>query len=155
MNLNAIAPTIDNLLKGNLLGTLGSALQILGQPEDASKQDIEEALKNATPEQIAKIKELDNQLQDIYFRDRQSAREMNIQTKSRLVPVLALTIVIGSLSLLSWLYFIDVPSGNQNILYMGLGMILNEACGVFKFYFGSSKGSSDKTDILSKIAGIK
>lgn len=64
--------------------------------------------------------------------------------------VLGALIVIGFFVLLGLLIFKGVPSENKEVLYLVIGALISSFTGVVQFFFGSSKGSKDKTDILKQ-----
>ncbi len=43
----------------------------------------------------------------------------------------------------------EVPASNRDALMVALGVILGLSKDVYGFFFGSSKGSEDKTDLLT------
>ena len=57
-----------------------------------------------------------------------------------------ITIVI--FSLLALLIFREVPQGNQDVLNIVIGAIIGSYITVVSYFFGSSKGSADKNDII-------
>ena len=46
----------------------------------------------------------------------------------------------------------EVPASNRDALMVALGVILGLSKDVYAFFFGSSKGSEDKTDLLHNAA---
>ena len=47
--------------------------------------------------------------------------------------------------------FLPIPAGGQRYADLILGFLLGTACAsVFNYYWGSSKGSQDKNDILRR-----
>ena len=158
--LGAIAPTISKAITGNIGGAVEEALKAFGITS-GTQDDLSRALKNATPEQIAELKkidaaykqrlaELDVDLEKIFADDRSSARNMYMQTKDKLVPALALFLVGGAFATVVALFFVKVPDSNKDILYMSLGIVIGYASNVVTFYFGSSKSSADKNQLLLK-----
>jgi hypothetical protein len=87
--------------------------------------------------------------------DRKDARGMQIATRSRAPGVLAVVITVGFFGVLGlMLTGTFKPADNQALLILlgalgaGFGQVLN-------FYFGSSHGSQQKTDLLAKSQPIK
>lgn len=62
--------------------------------------------------------------------------------------VLAGTIVVGFFTLLYLLVYQSIPAENKDILNIVVGALIASFTAVVGYYFGSSKGSSDKNDIL-------
>ena len=155
--LEQVAPTIATALGGPLAGLAVEAVsKALGVSGDEAKNILDEGKMSA--DQIAQVKvaeiELQKQAQSLGLnfeqlavQDRSSARDMQIATKSFLVPTLAIIIVVS---------FIGVVVGTM----MGLSHIESAMAGtlvgylsakaeqVVAFYFGSSAGSQRKDELL-------
>ena len=65
------------------------------------------------------------------------------------MAILALVIIVATFYMGNSLLTQTIPSENRDILNVALGMILGLSSTVVGYYFGSSKSSSDKTEILS------
>ena len=136
----------------------------LGLSQDASSDDVQTALMNATPEQLAAVKkidadfkvqmkELDIDLERIAAGDRDSARNMQMQTNDWIPRAMAVMVTFGFFGILTWLLTKGVPpTGSETLIYM-LGALGTAWTGIVQFYFGSSAGSKAKTDAL--VAGEK
>lgn len=159
--LGQVAPTIATALGGPLAGvavrTLSNAL--FGH-EDASEDQVSEALSNATPDQLAAIKKidadfkvqmkaLDIDLERIAAGDRDSARQMQKETKDWTPKALAFFITFGFFGALVWIVVFGIPQTGTEVILMMLGSLSTSWTGVVQFYFGSSAGSKAKTDALS------
>ena len=64
---------------------------------------------------------------------------------------LAITTNIGFLSVVGWIVYRGLPINGtgRDILLMLLGALVTLATQVNSFYFGSSQGSADKTELLA------
>ena len=159
--LGQLAPTIATALGGPLAGvavkTLSNAL--FGH-EDASEDQISEAMASASPDQLAAIKKidadfkvqmksLDIDLERISAGDRDSARQMQRETKDWVPKVLAIVITLGFFGILIWMLLKGMPQTGTEALLMMLGALGTAWTGVINFYYGSSAGSKAKTDALS------
>lgn len=159
--LGQVAPTIATALGGPLAGvavkTLSNAL--FGH-EDASEDQISEAMASASPDQLAAIKKidadfkvqmksLDIDLERISAGDRDSARQMQRETKDWVPKVLAIVITLGFFGILIWMLLKGMPQTGTEALLMMLGALGTAWTGVINFYYGSSAGSKAKTDALS------
>ena len=132
--------------------------------EDATEDELILAVQNATPEDFAKIKEaeytfkldmkqLDIDLENIHSGDRASARTREEKVGGYANPILAGIVILGFfLTVLHVLTGgLDTMSGTQASLVGTLiGYVSAKADQVVSYYFGSSKGSSDKTKLLAK-----
>ena len=151
--LGQVAPSIATALGGPLAGvavrTLSNAL--FGH-EDASEQQVSEALSTATPDQLAAIKKidadfkvqmksLDIDLERIAAGDRDSARQMQRETKDWTPKVLAFFLTFGFFGALVWILIFGIPKTGTEVLLMMLGSLSTSWTGVVQFYYGSSAGS--------------
>jgi hypothetical protein len=163
--LGQLAPTIATAIGGPVAGMAVKALAgALGLSQDASSDDVQTALMNATPEQLAAVKkidadfkvqmkELDIDLERIAAGDRDSARNMQMQTNDWIPRAMAIMVTFGFFGILTWLLTKGVPpTGSETLIYM-LGALGTAWTGIVQFYFGSSAGSKAKTDAL--VAGEK
>jgi len=163
--LGQIAPTIATAIGGPVAGMAVKALAgALGLSQDASSDDVQTALMNATPEQLAAVKkidadfkvqmkELDIDLERIAAGDRDSARNMQMQTNDWIPRAMAVMVTFGFFGILTWLLTKGVPpTGSETLIYM-LGALGTAWTGIVQFYFGSSAGRKAKTDAL--VAGEK
>lgn len=87
--------------------------------------------------------------------DRESARQMQISTRSRTAPLLAVLITLGFFGILSFMLFKEVPNGQKDVLNIMLGSLGTAWVTVVSFYFGSSKSSEDKTVMLANSVPIQ
>ena len=161
--LGQVAPTIATALGGPLAGiavkTLSSVL--LGH-ENGSEDDVSAAIAGATPDQLAALKkidadfkahmkELDIDLERIAAGDRDSARQMQRDTKDWVPKVLAVVITLGFFGILIWMLLNGMPKTGTEALLMMLGALGTAWTGVVNFYYGSSAGSKQKTDALTSM----
>ena len=63
---------------------------------------------------------------------------------------LGAVIAVGFFVLLYFIVFIEIPTSNKDIVNIVVGALVGAFAMVVSFFFGSSKGSMDKTEILSK-----
>lgn len=55
---------------------------------------------------------------------------------------------------LIFLFFIEIPVPNRDIISMATGVILSKCIStLYDYYYGSSKSSQDKTDIMDRNSG--
>jgi hypothetical protein len=162
--LKTIAPTIATALGGPLAGMAVSAVAKAIGCEPDEVQGIISSNK-LTAEQVASIQlaelELKKQAQSmgldfakLTVEDRKSARDMQIATKSMLVPSLAILIVSAFIGVVIATLggFAVVDSVLAGTL---IGYLSAKAEQVVNFYFGSSAGSKEKTDLLAKAEALK
>ena len=159
--LGQVAPTIATALGGPLAGVAVKALSgvLLGH-ENGSEDDVKAAMVSASPDQLAALKkidadfkvsmkELDIDLERIAAGDRDSARQMQTETKDWVPKLLAIVITLGFFGILVWMLVQGMPQTGTEALLMMLGALGTAWTGVVNFYYGSSAGSKAKNDLLA------
>ena len=158
--VGAVAPMAATLLGGPLAGTAIKALsQTLLNKDDGTDEEVYEALATADPATLARVKETDNKLEaelakagvereKIHQEDRGSARKMQEAMKSWAPAVIATVIFIGFFATGYALIFKEIPAGNREPLLIMLGVLGSIVVQVVNFWFGSSKGSKEKTLLI-------
>lgn len=63
--------------------------------------------------------------------------------------VIATVVIVGMLWTLNKLFVGEVPAGNKDALMMIIGALVGQFVTIVGFYFGSSKGSDDKNELLA------
>lgn len=163
--LKTLAPTVATAMLGPLGGMAVSALGgLLGVPE-ATQAKIADAIQSGqlTPEQITGLKQLELQYQDnekergfkyaeLAFKDRDSARTANVaggtQRPLFWLSLLLLTVTLGSEVLV--LFYGYPPTVPEIVVGRVLGLMDSVALLVLGYWFGSSSGSNQKTELLAR-----
>jgi len=71
-------------------------------------------------------------------------------TKEVYMYALAALVVLGFFALIYILTKVEVPEDNTQPLNLVIGALIGSFTSVVGYFFGSSKGSSDKTELLTK-----
>jgi hypothetical protein len=145
-----VAPTIATALGGPVAGMAVKALSaaLLGH-ENGSQEDINAALENATPDQIASIrkvdadfkvqlKKLDIDLAKIAADDRASARNMAIGTHSFTPSIMSYVIVVCWAIIQYFLFTHVIEASMRELIARVLGTLDGALMLVLSFWFGSS-----------------
>lgn len=161
--LKTIAPTIATALGGPLAGVavklVGDALGLKESTKEAITEVIQsgtmtaeqiEAVKKADADLKVKMKELDIKLEEVAAADRDSARKMQIQNRSWIPAVLTVLTVGGFFWLLIGSAMGTFALTGSDIMMLLLGVLARETAGVYAYWFGSSSGSAQKTEMLKK-----
>lgn len=150
-----VAPTIATALGGPVAGMAVKALStaLLGHG-DGSEDDITSALATATPDQLAAIRKADNDfkvqmkqldidLVKIAAQDRDSARQMAVQTHDVWTPrILAALVIISWGTIQHFLLNHTIEPAMREIIVRVLGAIDGALMLVLSYYFGSSNAAS-------------
>ena len=158
-----VAPTLAAAFGGPLAGTAAATLStaMFGKP-DATEKEIAVALQSANPEMLAKIKaadqafavemkKLDLDLERIAVGDRADARTRQIATNDWMPAVLGILVTIGFFGLLTAMFFWTPPVESESALQIMLGALGASYLSVVTYYFGSSAGSKQKTDMFGQM----
>lgn len=158
--IGAVAPTLATAMGGPLAGmAVKTVSQALLGRNDGTQEEVMEALTNATPEQLARLKEidasfkirmreLDIDLEKLVIQDRDSARRREIETRDWTPKILAFSILGGYFACLFWLLGRGMPGSGSESVIMMLGALSQTVTAVVAYYFGSSVGSRQKDNIL-------
>lgn len=160
--LKGVAPFIGNMIGGPLGGMAMKQLAgaLLGD-ENASEEQVEEAIKNASPESFVKLKEIDAKLKAelanigldekrIAAMDRDSARQREVETGDDTPAILAYFLTFGFFATLVFVCFVHPEPEFRTILELMIGSLGTVWVGCMTYYFGSSTGSKLKDAILDK-----
>ena len=112
--------------------------------------DNDAAVKLADIESMNEIS-----LAKIAFQNTESARDREVQITKATgklnwpMYVLAAIIVLGFFGVMIAMFFQVIPEGSREIAFMLFGGLLTNFGAVVNYFFGSSKGSSDKDKLIA------
>ena len=162
--LKALAPTVATALLGPMSGAAISGLCSILGVQNGTIETIQNAIANGqmTPEQVSKLKELELQYQneekernfeyaELVFKDTADARAMATTTGAK-TPAILTWIVVAAVFLLegSMLFGVKPTGVDGVILGRILGTLDSALMLALSFWFGTSHGSQQKTEILAK-----
>ena len=75
---------------------------------------------------------------------------MRKDIKEIFMYALAGLLIFSILTIVAILIYVPIPEPNKEILYIVIGSLLTAFITVVTFFFGSSKGSADKTELMNK-----
>lgn len=138
--LQKVAPT--------LLETAGTLTGISGL------KDLGNMIKGS-PDLSENDKNIALELLKLDIQDRESARAMQMAAlgqddvfSKRFIYYLAAFIMVSLMILLVMLFFVQIPEGNSEIVYMAIGIFMGIVSTVAAYFFGSSSGSKQKEEGL-------
>lgn len=160
--LGAVAPTVATALGGPLAGMAVKAVSgaLLGR-DDGTAEEVAEALKGASPEQLMAIKkvdadfkvqmrQLDVDLERIAASDRDSARKRETETHDWTPRLLAI-LIVGAWGVIQYFLLTHVVDQSmRELVARVLGTLDAALMAVLYYYFGSSAGSARKDAALAK-----
>ena len=172
MNLDWVkdlAPTVATALGGPLAGIAVKAIGGALGWDNATKDDVQKMLSTGqlTPEQAAAVRKAEIELKqhesdnnfkfaELEIRDRESARAMQVVTKSWTPEVLSWGIVLGFFILNGYLIIKGNPIGLDDVILGRIQGTVDTAFGiVLAFWLGTSKSSQNKDYTIAAQAGSK
>lgn len=161
--VRTVAPTLASAVGGPLAGMATRAISeaLLGKPDGAEAELVEAAAK-ATPEQLLALKqaeqdfavrmrELDIDIERLSNEDRASARDREVKTGDWTPRVLAAAVTLGFFGVLFWMIAYGLPENGGEAMLVMLGTLGTAWGAIVSYYFGSSAGSREKNDTISKM----
>jgi hypothetical protein len=153
--LAAVAPTLATALGGPLAGTAVAIIgrKLLGK-DDATEDEIAQALGSASPETLLQIKgadlEFKRAMKELDIQDRQGARKLAIDTGIAPQVILSSIYTGGYFWLMGSLIGGEVVIAQdiQALVFPLIGVMSAAQIQIMNFWFGSSSGSKEKTKKL-------
>lgn len=142
-NAVGLEPTQDNAQKAASMVASGSMTGEQFLALQKAEQSHMETMQAMGFKQIT-------DLEEIAFKDRDSARNREIQTRDWMPKALGSFVTLGFFGLLYYLMKHDVPPANKDILNIMLGSLGGAWVSVISFYFGSTRTSSIKDEMIYK-----
>lgn len=161
--LAGVAPTIGTALAGPMGGV---AMKFLADKfTDGDTGKVEDYLLSASPETLKDLKtadmefkkemaELGVKLEELHVGDRANAREMAIKRGLHAQVALSALYTVGYFGTLALLImgWADVPEHMEDLVKVLLGGLAGPQLSIVQFWFGSSRGSKDKSEALISFA---
>ena len=166
-----VLPTLATALGGPLAGIAASFFgEKLGLSEK-TVDAVKSAISGASPEQLLTMKQIDADLEK-YFAglgvdlehvaaaDRANARDREAKTGDSWTLRVLATVVVGGFLGMVYMVLAGYVSSLKDPAVAGtvgmlIGYVSSKADQVVSYYFGSSVGSKQKTDLLSRVEPIK
>jgi len=165
--LGAVGATgIEMALPGPLgkiaTGFLAKALGKAG----ATEEEIAAAVSTATPEDIVKIKEAEQEFQkflaendikllELDNADRANARAREIAVRDHMPAVVFAVVSTTFIGVLMWILKWDVPTMARDVVMMMVGVLVGKWGSSVDYFVGSSAGSKNKSDTIDAIVAKK
>ena len=168
--LGTICPTVASAFFGPLGGAAIAAVGDLLGVSNATKDKISEIIQNGqmTPEQIGKLRELELEYQnnekergfryaELSFKDRDSARQANVQGGTqKMLFWMSITLLIACLGCEIIVLFRGYPPEIPEIIVgRVLGLMDAVAMLVLSYWYGTTNGSAQKSELLAQSAPSK
>jgi hypothetical protein len=159
--LETVAPTIAMTIGGPFGPIAAAAIHAaLGTTDQKS---AEAALISATPDQLLALKTAEENFlvqmeklgidkERLAVDDTANARAREIAVRDATPKILAYGTTVGFFLALLGLNLMPIPAENRATIYSMVGSLGTVWILVMGYYFGSSRGSDDKTKVIADIA---
>lgn len=164
--LKSVLPTLATALGGPLAGgAVAFFADKLGLPEK-TEEALLSAIQGASPEDLARYRQIDAdlkktyldagvKLEELYARDRDSARRREVETKDKTPRNLAYLYGVAFFAVICaqivmGIEGIVMPTGVEKTLDMLLGVLTGMVLGSKEYFFGTSSGSETKNELIRK-----
>lgn len=166
--LGTVAPFLTAALPGPFGGMALTAINgALGLKQGATVDDVSAAINSGqlTGDQMTALKEAElafqaemkkadlddvEKLEAIAEQDRDSARQREIAVKDNTPKILAYAVTIGFFGLLAVMIFHGVPQEGHDLFVAMVGTLGTAWVSIITYYFGSSRGSDRKTELMAQ-----
>lgn len=162
--VGTVAPTIATALGGPLAGlATKTIIDALGLPTDALEEQVEAAVRNATPEQLLALKTADYKFQTdmkmlevdlvrIAASDRDSARKRETTTGDSWTPRILAGVVVATWGFIQWhILNHSIVDDMRELAMRVLGTLDAALLVVLYYYFGGSVGGgSNHTTVVGE-----
>lgn len=168
--IKTVAPWIGTALAGPLGGmAVEAATNALGVSTKTTEA-LKTAIAGATPEQMLALKQADQafalQMQALGFKqvtdleaiaagDRKDARAMQVSKPSPVPALLSVLVTVGYFGILIGMMTSVFKVNDSQALLIMLGSLGTAWGGVMAFWFGTTRDSSRKTEIIAHSTPVK
>lgn len=155
--IGSVAPTIASAIGSPIAGlAVNTVLTALGVKSEGEAvklirtyPDALLKLKNAEIGFKLRMEELGIDLEAIHAADRDSARQREIAVKDKTPSILAYVYTAGYFFILGYILKMGIPENSKEIIMVLMGILSAAEIGIIQYYFGSSAGSKQKSDMMS------
>jgi len=160
--VSSVAPFIGNMVGGPLGGATAKFLgNLLLGDDNASEEDIKNAIKNATPEQLVELKRIDSEerikaaglqkeREALFLQDRQDARNFSSTIAYNTSRNVAYIVMIGFFATLITLMLVEINTKIQPLIDAMIGFLGASLAKIVDFFYGSSLGSKIKSMFIEQ-----
>lgn len=161
--LRTVAPTLA-LAAGGPFGPIAAAAIHLALGTDPTQPaSAETALLNATPDQLLALKKAGNdfevqmktlgvQEEQLAYADTANARAREIAVKDNTPKILSYVTTFGFFGSLAAAIYFPIPKESSALVFSMIGSLGTVWITQQGYYFGSSRGSDDKSKVIADIA---
>lgn len=158
--LSSVAPTLATALGGPYAGiAVKAASKALLGKEEATEKELAQAVGAASPQDLLKLREADNELrarlkelgvelEEVHRKDRENARAREVALRDKTPKTIAALVLGGFFLCLGALIFVDLPPSSADPVKILLGALAGMLIQISNYYYGTSASSSRKTELM-------
>lgn len=161
--LKSAIPTIATALGGPFAGLAASFIADKLGVSDKTIKNVTDVIQKATqsPETFLELKKIEADLEkyfanleiDVFkleVQDRDSARKREMEVKDNTPKILAYLVSAGFFGIFIYVLREGLPPGNEPTITYMIGSLGGVWATIMAYYFGSTKGSADKTAVMAQ-----
>ena len=163
--IKTIAPWIGTAIGGPFGSIAVETACSIFDLSDKTEDSLKKAISGASTEQLKALKDADqtfalkmqelgfNQIKDleqVAAEDRKSARDLLVQIRSWVPAALSILITVGYFGVLFFLLFGETKGMDPQVMMLMVGSLTTAWATVLAFWFGTTSGSAQKTELIAK-----
>lgn len=141
---------LTDFVGGGLFKEAKELIQSYWPPElsPEKRAELEQKLLELESQKEIRLAEL---AQDEFKTEADDKKNARSEHKVSLMPpILSVMLTIFIAAITYMLFYVPLPEGSKEVLFMLLGIVVKEWGGSMQYYFGTTRGSEEKTRLLNK-----
>lgn len=141
---------LTDFVGGGLFKEAKELIQSYWPPElsPEKRAELEQKLLELESQKEIRLAEL---AQDEFKTEADDKKNARSEHKLSLMPALLSLLLTCFIAGIVWLlFYVTMPDGSKEVLFMLLGIVVKEWGGAMQYWFGTTRGSEEKTRLLNK-----
>lgn len=141
---------LTDFVGGGLFKEAKELIQSYWPPElsPEKRAELEQKLLEIESQKEIRLAEL---AQDEFKTEADDKKNARSEHKLSLMPALLSMLLTCFIAGIVWLlFYVTMPEGSKEVLFMLLGIVVKEWGGAMQYWFGTTRGSEEKTRLLNK-----
>ncbi len=141
---------LTDFVGGGLFKEAKELIQSYWPPElsPEKRAELEQKLLELESQKEIRLAEL---AQDEFKTEADDKKNARSEHKLSLMPAMLSMLLTCFIAGIVWLlFYVTMPEGSKEVLFMLLGIVVKEWGGAMQYWFGTTRGSEEKTRLLNK-----
>ena len=141
---------LTDFVGGGLFKEAKELIQSYWPPElsPEKRAELEQKLLELESQKEIRLAEL---AQDEFKTEADDKKNARSEHKLSLMPALLSMLLTCFIAGIVWLlFYVTMPEGSKEVLFMLLGIVVKEWGGAMQYWFGTTRGSEEKTRLLNR-----